>query len=102
MIVLDTNVVSALMRSEPDPAVVTWLDSQPPESIWKTSITIFEVRSVWVWRSSRQSGADANSKTPFRDVQIARIVGVHKAILATRNNRHFEGCGLVLVEPWSV
>lgn len=45
MILLDTNVVSALMRRDPDPAVVTWLDGQPSESIWTTSITIFEVRT---------------------------------------------------------
>ena len=44
MILLDTNVVSALMQREPDSVVVTWLDSQPPESIWTTSITVFEVR----------------------------------------------------------
>lgn len=44
MILLDTNVLSALMQSEIDPAVVAWLDSQPPESIWTTSITVFEVR----------------------------------------------------------
>ncbi len=43
MIVLDTNVISALMRSEPDPAVVSWLDGQPPESIWTTAVTVFEV-----------------------------------------------------------
>ena len=44
MILLDTNVLSALMRSEPEPRVVAWLDGQPPESIWTTSITVFEVR----------------------------------------------------------
>ncbi len=43
MIVLDTNVLSALMRREPDPAVVAWLDGQPGESIWTTAITVFEV-----------------------------------------------------------
>ena len=44
MILLDTNVLSALMRDPPDPAVVRWLDQQPAESIWTTSITVFEVR----------------------------------------------------------
>lgn len=44
MILLDTNVLSAIMREEPDPAVVTWLDHQPAESIWTTSVTVFEVR----------------------------------------------------------
>lgn len=44
MILLDTNVLSALMRVEPDPQVITWLDGQPAESLWTTSITVFEVR----------------------------------------------------------
>lgn len=44
MIILDTNVLSTLMNSRPDVAVVAWLDRQPTESIWITSITVFESR----------------------------------------------------------
>ena len=44
MIVLDTNVLSTLMRKLPDAAVVRWLDRQPAESIWITSVTLFEAR----------------------------------------------------------
>lgn len=44
MIILDTNVLSALMRTAPEAAVVRWLDRQPAESIWITSITLFETR----------------------------------------------------------
>jgi predicted nucleic acid-binding protein len=44
VIILDTNVLSALMRSTPDPKVVAWLDGQAPESLWITSITVFEAR----------------------------------------------------------
>ncbi|HAQ67205.1 MAG TPA: VapC toxin family PIN domain ribonuclease [Phycisphaerales bacterium] len=44
MIVLDTNVLSALMRVEPDRAVVRWLNGLAPESIWTTSITLFELQ----------------------------------------------------------
>lgn len=44
MIVLDTNVLSALMRPAPDSGVVDWLDRQPQSSIWTTSITVFEIR----------------------------------------------------------
>ncbi len=44
MIILDTNVLSALMRTAPEAAVVRWLDHQPAESIWITSITLFETR----------------------------------------------------------
>jgi predicted nucleic acid-binding protein len=44
VILLDTNVLSALMRREPEPLVVAWLDRLPAESVWTTSITVFEVR----------------------------------------------------------
>jgi toxin FitB len=44
MIILDTNVLSALMRTAPEVQVVRWLDEQPAESIWITSITLFEAR----------------------------------------------------------
>ncbi len=42
MIIIDTNVLSALMRTVPETPVVAWLDRQPAESIWITSITLFE------------------------------------------------------------
>ena len=44
MILLDTNVLSALMRNAPDPKVIAWLDQQPANSIWTSSITILEVQ----------------------------------------------------------
>jgi len=44
MIILDTNILSALMRTAPEALVVAWLDRQPAESIWITSITLFEAR----------------------------------------------------------
>jgi predicted nucleic acid-binding protein len=55
MIILDTNVLSALMRDQPDPAVITWLDKQPAESIWTTAITVLEVRTgLELLRASRR------------------------------------------------
>jgi predicted nucleic acid-binding protein len=44
MIILDTNVLSALMQKTPDALVVSWLDSVPSESVWITSITVFEAQ----------------------------------------------------------
>jgi predicted nucleic acid-binding protein len=138
MIVLDTNVISALMRREPKPAVVEWLNGLPPESVWTTSITVFEVRlGLEILEAgkrrrqleesfARMIEEDFESRVlPFdqpaaqasghiaaerrragrtveiRDVQIAGIVNARKATLATRNTRHFEGFGLVLVDPWA-
>jgi toxin FitB len=44
MIILDTNILSALMRQIPDSKVVTWLDGQSRTSVWTTSVTILEIR----------------------------------------------------------
>jgi len=44
VIILDTNVLSALMRTRPDAEVAAWLDQQPAQSVWITSITVFEAR----------------------------------------------------------
>ncbi len=43
MIILDTNVLSAVMANEP--TVVGWLDRQPELSVWTTSVSVFEIRA---------------------------------------------------------
>jgi predicted nucleic acid-binding protein len=43
VILLDTNVVSALMEAR-ETQVLKWLDGQPKASIWITSITVMEIR----------------------------------------------------------
>ncbi|MFN7177770.1 MAG: type II toxin-antitoxin system VapC family toxin [Thermaurantiacus sp.] len=138
MILLDTNVLSALMRREADPVIVGWLDAQPPESIWTTAITVFEIRfGLEILANGRkrqaleeafasalaedfdgrvlafdQAAADAAASiaarqreagrpVEIRDVQIAGIAAARKATLATRNTRHFEGTGIVLIDPWA-
>ena len=45
MILLDTNVVSELMRGSPEPAVVAWLDNQPVGSLFVTAVTEAEIRA---------------------------------------------------------
>ena len=41
---LDTNVLSELMRAVPNPAVVAWVTSQPGESLFVASVTEAEMR----------------------------------------------------------
>jgi predicted nucleic acid-binding protein len=45
MIVLDTNVISALMVPGMNTAIVSWLDRQPASVVWMTAISLLEVRS---------------------------------------------------------
>lgn len=42
MIILDTNVISAVMRQQ-EPQVVKWLNSLPAQSVWTTSVCVFEI-----------------------------------------------------------
>jgi hypothetical protein len=138
VIVLDTNVVSALMQRDHDPVVIAWLDGMPAESVWTTSITVLEVRlGLELLAAGRRRSAledafartlaedleqrvlpfdepaarwaaqiaaahrRAGSPVEFRDVEIAGICAARRAMLATRNVRHFEGLGFDLVNPWA-
>lgn len=43
MILLDSNVLSELMRPAPSHAVVAWMNVQTEEQLWTSAITIFEI-----------------------------------------------------------
>ena len=43
MIVVDTNVVSEIMRPRPDASVLAWFDYQPPDVLWLNSIVAAEL-----------------------------------------------------------
>jgi len=44
MIVLDTNVVSELMRAAPEPAVLAWLQQASSTGLYTTAVTVAEIR----------------------------------------------------------
>lgn len=43
MIVLDTNLVSEIMRLRPEPAVLAWFDAQVPSALWLTAVGAAEL-----------------------------------------------------------
>jgi len=43
MIVLDTNVLSELLRPAPEARVLAWLDAQPPASLFTSAVTQGEI-----------------------------------------------------------
>ena len=44
MIVIDTNVISELMRPQPDATVIQWFDQQATSRLYLTTITLAEIR----------------------------------------------------------
>jgi toxin FitB len=116
MIVLDTNVLSALMRQVPDAKAVAWLDGQSRTSVWTTSITILEIRfGLQLERriaafdeEAADQAADLMSvrqrkgrTVELRDTMIAGIVLARHATLATRNLAHFEDLSVPIINPWT-
>ena len=71
MIILDTNVVSEIMRQVPEKSVLAWLDRQVEGSIWTTSITVFEViAGIEILPPSRRRAALSVDFEQFLDAFI--------------------------------
>ncbi len=138
MILLDTNVVSAVMRDSPDVAVLAWLDGQVAAEIWTTTITVFEVRFGLMRlaagrkravleqafqamlradfagrvapldRAAAEAAGDLAARraargqpVEVRDTLIAGIALARRAIVATRNVRHFADLETGALNPWA-
>jgi hypothetical protein len=75
VIILDTNVLSALMREEPEVPVIGWLDRQAAESIWITSITLFEAHlGIELLPKGKRQHALAASFDRLMDVDLENRV----------------------------
>ena len=135
---LDTNVLSELLRAAPSAEVLAWFARQAPESLFVSAVTQAEMlmgarlmpdgrRMVQLQSALDAMFADdfADRNWPFDsraaaayaevvatrrtagrpisqfDAQIAAIAFCQQASLASRNTADFEGCGLVLVDPWA-
>ena len=138
MIVLDTNVISELMRPQPSEQVVRWTRSRTGGELFTTAITVAEIfygierlprgkrRATFEAAAGailtdefagRVIGFDGHAARAFAtiaarrhaigkpisqsDAQIAAIVQVCGATLATRNVADFESCEVRLINPWA-
>jgi len=43
MIVVDTNIISEVMRPQPSPLVLSWLNSQDNNQLFVTTVTMAEI-----------------------------------------------------------
>ena len=132
----------ALWRRVPHPVVlmgrlVAWLDRQPADSVWITSLTVFEARFGLALlpagkrrraletafsrlleedlenrvvdfdlsaatEAARVAAERQRSGRPvdLRDTLIAGIALARRAVVATRNLRHFADLDVPVVDPW--
>ena len=76
MIVLDTNVVSELMKPAPDETVTDWIASQPAPSLYTTSITQAEILHgiALLPSGKRRDALDAAAEAMFREDFGGRIL----------------------------
>ncbi len=137
MIILDTNVLSEIMRVTPSSAIVKWLAEQTRSQLFITAISEAEIYygiellPAGKRREALRSAVEAIFADDFAerilpfdsdaartfsrivagrrsagrpigqsDAQIAAIVQVHQATLATRNAADFENCDIRVLNPW--
>ncbi|KTS08732.1 plasmid stabilization protein [Methylobacterium radiotolerans] len=76
MIVLDTNVISELMRPVPNPAVITWVAAQPRPSLYTTSINRAEILYgvVALPAGRRREGFEAVVQAIFSEEFAGRVL----------------------------
>ena len=112
MIVLDTNVVSELMKPLAAASVARWVGTQPASSLYVTSITQAEIlygillMPAGKRRSTIESAAETTRRRAGRpisqfDAQIAAIARATGAAVATRNVDDFKRCGIKVIDPWT-
>jgi hypothetical protein len=83
--ILDTNVLSALMRTNPEPSVVEWLDRQPADSVWLSSITVFETRFglALLPKGRRRSGLERAFESVLTEDLANRVLDFDSAAAAS-------------------
>ena len=74
MIILDTNVLSELLRPRPDGRVIAWFDAQPEEELFTTAITVQE--SFY--------GAELLPDSPRKSSLMSRLEQMYDEIFAGR------------------
>jgi len=126
---LDTCVISELIRAEPSPKVMEWIDGQDEENLYLCVITLGEVEKgisklaegrkkmqLQTWLADelmerfngRIFGITAEvarcwgtmRSLPVIDALIAATAITNDLIVVTRNTADMSGSGATLLDPW--
>jgi len=76
MIVLDTNVISELMRAEPNPTVMDWIAAQPRTTLYTTAVNQAEILYgiMALPEGARRSGLAAAAEAMFAEDFPGRVL----------------------------
>lgn len=130
MLLIDTNIISELSRKTPDPGVIAWAGGVTAFRL--SVVSQEEIAHGLVWRPNpriqawvadffqrhaalpitpaiaqaagelRGRLAAAGSPRSQADMLIAATAKLHDLTLVTRNTRDFDGCGIPLLNPFSI
>ena len=109
MVVIDTNVVSELMRPSPEPAVMAWFSRQDSGDLYLTAVSEAELRAGAAILPSgrRRDRLAAEVDAVVREDFAGRVLPFDSAAarayaaVATRNGADFEHCGIAVIDPWA-
>ena len=96
MVLLDTNVLSELMRPDPNEGVVRWIDEQPDDEVWVSAVTVGEIQlGVALLPQERRKQlltkiADQMLKEEFSEKCLPfdfEAAGEYAKIVASRNHQ---------------
>ena len=127
---VDTNVLSRAIRPTPDAHVLAWVESQPLIALSTVTVEEIYFGLTWrpkerirLWfewfqesycevlpvsldiaRRAGELRGELQRRGEVRDqadMLIAATAQVQNLALATRNVRHFESCGIALINPFN-
>src|SRR6516225_6723848 len=96
------------MRGEPHPAVLTWVAAQPRALLYTTHINQAEILYgiAALPEGRRRAALTAAATAMFAEDFADRILPFEAlaagARIATRDTGGFAGCGLTVIDPWTV
>lgn len=126
MILLDTNVVSELLRPQPNPTVLAFLQASPAAELrysymrlplgrrrdlearldkalrtsFRGRVLPFDQACAAGYALARAARERIGRPIAVTDALIGSMALAHGAMLATRNVADFDGYGLIVVSPW--